>query len=124
MSVTPLVNGAEGEFYRGTVVDAETGEPLAGAAVVGVWFTKPYLSMDGPQYSHKGTEVLTDAEGRFSIDASPGTDWNPFTFVVKDPWIVIFKPGYGPLTRAYPRGLQRLFEELKKGTTVRLPKLK
>ena len=124
VSITSLVNGAEGDFYQGTVVDAETGEPLAEAVVTVLWFKKPYLSMDGPQYFHKGTEVMTDAAGRFSIDASPGTDWNPFTFLVKDPWIVIFKPGYGPLTPAYPRGLEHMFEELRKGVTVRLPKLR
>ena len=57
---------------------------------------------------HKAKEVMTDVGGKFSIDITPGVNWNPFTFMDEQPWIVIFKPGYGPLTPAYHRGAGEL----------------
>ena len=123
--------------YHGVVVDADTKVPLEGAVVVVIWYRKPLVSMDGPQYFHRAAEVLTDAEGRFSVNASPGIDWNPFTYVVKEPRTVVFKPGYGPFPVAHvsPRSVSRfgqahkldlaeLNAELLNGTVVELPKLK
>ena len=127
MCIVGQAIAAESESYHGTVLDAETEEPLEGAVVVVLWFKKTYLSMDGPQYFHKGTEVLTDTNGKFSVDTSPGINWNPFTFMVKDPWIVIFKPGYAPLTPTYAVSLKLgadMYDKLKQGAVVRLPKLK
>lgn len=101
-ALAPSSYGAEA--YRGTVIDAETKAPLEGAVVVVIWYKKPLITMDGPQYFHKATEALTDAEGKFSVDASPGMNWNPFRRVLKDPEIypavVIYKPGYGPFPEA------------------------
>ena len=108
------------------VVGAERGDPLEGAIVVVAWHKKPIITMDGPQYLHKAVEVLTDAEGKFSIDASPGIDWNLLTYVLKEPSIAIFKPGYGP----FPTGHvdETSIEETKKalleaGAVIKLPKL-
>ncbi len=125
------------DAYHGTVVDAETRAPLKGAVVVVVWHRKPIVTMDGPQYFHKAVEVLTDAEGKFSVAASPGIDWNPFTYVLRDPQIAIFKPEYGPFPVAHvsPRftmefgrkhqlDLVELNEELIKGAVVELPRVK
>lgn len=112
------------EMYHGKVVDAETEQPLEGSVVVVVWYKKPLISMDGPTYFHDAKEVLTDAKGEFSLDGSPAIDWNPFTYLLKQPDIVIYKPGYGPLTGAYPRSLQNIQESLKKGAVVKLPRLK
>jgi hypothetical protein len=92
------------ETYRGTVIDAETKAPLEGAVVVVIWYSKPLITMDGPQYFHKATEALTDAEGKFTVDGSPGMNWNPFRRVLKDPKIypkiIIFNPSYGPFPTA------------------------
>ena len=118
---------AAAETYHGTVVDAETKAPLEGAVVVVVWHRKPIVTMDGPQYFHKAVEVLTDAEGKFAVDASPGIDWNPFTYVLKEPRIVIFKPGYGPFPVAHisTKSVRELKETmLTEGATIALPKLK
>jgi hypothetical protein len=114
------------QTYHGKVVDAETEEPVEGAVVVVVWYKKPLITMDGPTYFHDAKEVLTDPKGEFSLDGSPAIDWNPFTYIVKQPWIVIYKPGYGPLTRTYAikRSLPNMEEALEKGAVVRLPKLK
>jgi hypothetical protein len=81
--------------YHGQVLDKETGKPLEGAVVVVVWHTRPIIAMDAPEYFHDAKEALTDAQGRFRMEASPAIDWNPFT-VIKKPNIVIFQPGYEP----------------------------
>lgn len=135
LAIAPRSDAAEA--YHGTVIDAETKQPLEGAVVVVVWYRKPIVTMNGPQYFHNALEVLTDAEGRFSITADPGIDWSPLTFVLRRPRIVIFRPGYGsfPLAHASPRtvvrfgeehrlDLQELNDELLKGTVVELPKLR
>ena len=113
--------------YHGKVVDAETDGPIEGAVVVVLWYKKPAISMNGPQDLHKVVEVLTDAEGKFSVDASRGIDWNPGTYVRKEPWIAIFKPGYGPFPRAHvsDRSIEQIERSLiKEGAILRLPKLK
>ena len=72
-------------------------------------------------------EALTDAAGKFAVDASPGIDWNPFTYVLKDPWIEIFKPGYGPFPVAHvsTKPVKELKEAfLREGPVVELPRLK
>ena len=87
--------GGEVPVYRGTVVDGATKAPLEGTVVLVVWYRKPIITMDGPRYFQNAVEVLTDAEGKFSVDAGPGINWNPFTYLLKRPHILIFKPGYG-----------------------------
>lgn len=124
--------------YHGTVVDAETGKPLEGAAVVVVWKRRPFIALDMHKYFLNAKETLTDTDGNFSVDASPGINWSPFTYPLKEAnSIVIFKPGYGPfpVEHVSPRyvlesGKKRLlkFSErdqlLLKGTTVKLRRLK
>lgn len=117
------------DVYQGTVVDAETGEPLSDAVLVVVWWTAPYVRMDGPRYFHDAKETVTDSQGKFSVDVSPGIDWNPLTYIESRPTIVIYKPGYRPLNGATApalgfRNLIDLMDALKKGVTVKLPKLR
>lgn len=133
-----LATASDGaDAYHGTVLDAETKAPLEGAVVTVVWHRKPIVTMDGPQYFHRAREVLTDRAGKFSVSASPGIDWNPFTYVVKEPQIVIYKPGYGPFPvahssprvverfgRAHQLDLMELNAELLRGAVVELPPLK
>ncbi|MGH7795891.1 MAG: hypothetical protein ACREQ2_13540 [Candidatus Binatia bacterium] len=115
--------------YHGQLVDAETGEPLEGAVVVVVWHTEPRIAMDPPEYFHDAKEALTDAQGKFRLEASPAINWNPF-MAIKDPNIVIFKPGYEPfallrtLTRQGFKSFEDVDQALRKGTTIKLPKLK
>src|SRR6185295_1866140 len=118
---------ATAQIYRGKVVDAENGQPLEGAVFVIVWEKKGAISMNGSRDFHSAKEALTDAKGEFSVDGSPGVDWNPFTYVVKDPDIAIYMPGYGP----YPVGhvMDVPQQEIVKsmtgaGAVIKLPKLK
>ena len=83
--------------------------------------------MDGPEYFHQAKEVLTDAEGKFSVNASPGIDWDPFTFVLKDPSIAIFKPGYAPFPVGHLKETSIKQTEkalLEIGAVIKLPRLK
>jgi len=82
--------------------------------------------MDGPQCAHRVKEVLTDAEGRFSIDASLRLDWNPFTYVLSDPTVAVYYPGYTPFPGAHRSvGIEQTIElMLKGGAVVKLPPLK
>src|SRR5262245_56718478 len=54
--------------YRGRVVDAETKEPIAGAAVVAVWMRDKVYPLHSTHVFYAAREVLTAAEGAFEID--------------------------------------------------------
>jgi hypothetical protein len=106
------------ESYYGQVVDEETGEPLEGAGITVIWYRVPYVYKEYLIKQHRrfqsAQETLTDASGRFSLEASPGIDWHPLTHVLKEPYIVIFKPGYqSPLLGPFAIT----------GSVIRLPRL-
>ena len=65
--------------------------------VVVLWQKKPIICMDCPLYFHNVKEDVTDVNGGFYIDESPGIDFNPFTRVVDPPSVIAYKPGYVPL---------------------------
>src|SRR5436309_4052722 len=113
-------------FYRGVVVDAETNERLAGVVVVVLWQKKPIICMDCPLYFHNVQEDVTDVNGGFYIDDSPGIDFNPFTRVVDPPSVIAFKPGYEPLVPAntlrHGYTFEGLAESLRHGALIRLTK--
>lgn len=122
-----LLAQAWGAAYKGVVVEAETSRPIEGAVVIVVWWKKPFITMNGPQYPHKVKEEQTGAEGTFSIDASPGIDWNPFTYVLREPTVAIYYPGYMPFPRAHGAiGIDQTIDAMltKEGAVVKLPRLK
>jgi len=96
LGLTVLVSEASaGGPWRARVVDAETGQPLAGVVVLAYW-TRSYPSVGGwggTEYS-ASQEVVTGADGRFRI----GSRWSymvPLITKVDGPEWRIFKPGYG-----------------------------
>ena len=108
--------------WCGKVIDAETKQPIEGAAVVAVW----EKNISGPagtlQYFLDAEETATDKNGEFKIPfkiffSVPGIRQ------VKGPFFTIYKPGYGvfPKQQISPRYLpDSLFEG--KGAVVELPK--
>ena len=86
-----MEHAIEGQ-YHGRVVDAESKQPLAGAVVTVIWMKAPFFAMDGVKDFHQAREMLTDADGRFAIDAKP--NW-AIRSVDREPEIIIYKPGYG-----------------------------
>ena len=128
---TSALPAAGADSYHGFVIDMDTRAPLAGAVVAVYWMRKPIISMDGPQFFHRAVEALTDSAGRFSVDSRPGIDWNPFTYVMREPTYVIFKPGYGAfpsfrsLTRVRREAVKEQGETFRAGQSVviELPRL-
>lgn len=125
---------AMAQTYRGKVVDAETGQPLEGAVFVIVWSKKTAFSMNGSTSFHSAKETLTDAKGEFSVNGSPGIDWNPFTYVQSRPDVAIYMLGYGPFPVGHLQGqsvseIVKSIEDTTKamtgdGAVIKLPKLK
>jgi hypothetical protein len=118
--------------YQGRVVDAATKAPIEGAVVAVIWLTNPWIYIDAVGAFHEAREGLTDSEGRFSIDATPRRNWNPFRGIRNQPEIIVFKPGYGGYpdmygTVSWPdrkpiRAIEEPLQE-RKPATVELPRL-
>jgi hypothetical protein len=117
-----------GDIYHGTVVDEETGKPLEGVSVTVIWYRTPILQLERSLYFQSAQETVTDAEGKFSLEVAPGTDWSPFTKVVKEHDIIIFKPEFAPFNKGHmPKefwAYNTLVDAFKKGVTIKLTKLK
>jgi hypothetical protein len=59
---------------------------------------------------------------------SVGTDWSPLTYVIKEPQVIIFQPGYDPVRGGWiaRHGFQdtaNFVAVLKKGAVLKLSKL-
>ena len=103
--------------FEGQVVDAETGEPLEGAVIAIMWHRSRLTPhMDGASsYFFSATETITDAQGKFVIDSSPGlvrlVSYHHHT-------VAVFKPGYHLSGGHFNNADQPIFEE----PTIRLIK--
>lgn len=76
--------------YEGRIVDAETGAPIEGVVVLGVWYTEtPGLAGAISSY-YDATETVTDKNGEFRIQ---GLGIKVITRVVPMD-VLIFKAGY------------------------------
>lgn len=81
--------------YRGKVVDADTGQPIEGAAVLGEWHLETYASPGGPVGVYCDVqETLTDKNGEFVVPTAWCLSPWPFTKMGRPAGFVIFKPGY------------------------------
>jgi hypothetical protein len=85
-----------GESVRpriGQIVDADTGQPIAGALVLDVFYLWPkrgFGNFPTPKVFRDSAETLTDRDGRFTL-TGPFDDGSWWT-----DGIYIFKAGYGP----------------------------
>jgi len=88
--------------YKGKVIDAETGKPLEGVVVLGVWYvTYPNPAGAWREY-YDARETVTDGNGEFMI---PGMGLRVLSNLeVMD--VVIFKAGY-----EYEKGSWRSLKE-------------
>lgn len=108
--------------YRGQVVDAETKAPLAGAVVVVRWLRDRVYPVHMVAENYAVRETITDAEGRFFLDAKDVEERAPRR--TRRPGFLIFLPGYGsyPKQHVSPTGFTGgMFEP--PGTIVELPRL-
>jgi hypothetical protein len=118
----PHLNGPGGP-YRGRVLDAETGKPLAGVVVVAVWRRDRIMPFHSRSEHYAAREALTNADGEFVIDANNMERNAPKR--TRHPFFTIFLPGYGRprVPAGTPPTLTRRFYE-GPGNTVELPPLK
>jgi hypothetical protein len=111
--------------YRGRVVDAETKQPLAGAAVVAVWEREgAVLGPHGPSEEYyDAVEVVTDAQGEFTIPAQ-----THFTLIgrIREPKLSVYYPGYIPYPElgTQPQGEAVDLAYHRKVFEIELPKAK
>ena len=117
--------------YRGRVVDAETKDPLVGAAVLVYWIRNAPGIGHGPAESFLGAEeALTDERGEFIVGKNPPSNWIPFTWRSL-PKLIIFQPGYGYFPRHFattppppPTGFEGLLKIMEERPVVfELPRL-
>lgn len=117
------------DFYQGQVVDEETGQPLVGAVIAVVWYKTAAVHMERSLHFQNAQETVSDFQGKFSLLASPGIDFNPLTVIIKEPTIVIYQSGYEPvwsswIVRMGFKSEAAFAAALKKGAVVKLSKLK
>jgi hypothetical protein len=116
------LNGHRGP-YRGRVLDAETGKPLAGVVLVAVWRRDRIMPLHSRSEHYAAREALTNADGEFVIDADD-VERNAPKRTLR-PFFTIFLPGYGRYRNEpgpTPRSTLKFFEGA--GNTVELPRLK
>jgi len=77
--------------FRGRIVDMETGEPIAGVAVLVVWWENVPNPVQGQRRFYDSREAVTHADGRFEI---PRFSPPFFSFRIRPPEIILFAPGY------------------------------
>ena len=112
--------------WRGKVIDAETKQPIEGAAVLATWKKDIPTPAGAATYFLDAEETITDKNGEFKIPSKkfvkiPGIR-------LKGPFFTIFKPSYG----SYPEYARikilnnthrELFGNIS-DVVVELPKLK
>jgi hypothetical protein len=77
--------------YKGEIIDADTGKPIEGVVVLGMWF-KSYISPAGSSEKfYDAREAVTDDIGEFSI---PGMGLLIFSNIDESINVLIFKAGY------------------------------
>lgn len=122
-----FLGGLRTHVFHGQVVNFKTGKPLAGAVVTVIWGTSSFGYEAGPFEFLTAQEAVADANGNFTLQASSGLNWRPFS-LASDPQIIVFQPGYEPLVeRNFAQhgyaNTDLLVRALKSGVTISLRKL-
>jgi hypothetical protein len=80
--------------WQAQVVSGDTRQPLEGVVVL-AWWTRHVRSLGGPSEEYRDSqEVLTDRDGRFTIEPRWFFSLNPLVFF-RGPFVAMFKSGYG-----------------------------
>jgi hypothetical protein len=92
--------------YWGRVVDADTGEPVAGAVVAGMWDFEYYWFVHGGATYADTRETVTDEKGRFFLQPARTIWLWPLSRIVLDE-LNVLKPGYD----SHPPRMQRAWTD-------------
>jgi hypothetical protein len=106
--------------YEGRIIDADTGQPIEGVVVLGIWNTETPSAAGALTNYHDAMETVTDKSGEFTIKGLGLL----FMSNVLPMDVVIFKAGYTyyglmtwkELKRAVKKEDNRLIIRLKKFT--------
>src|SRR5215510_12236828 len=80
--------------WQAQVVSGDTKQPLEGVVVLAFW-TRHVRSLGGPSEEYRDSqEVLTNKDGRFTIESRWFFSLNPLVFF-RGPFVAMFKSGYG-----------------------------
>jgi hypothetical protein len=98
-----------------------------GAVAIEVWTKCFVLEMNGCGDPHSLRETVTGPDGKFSLDATPSPDWNPFTYIRNpEPEIEIHAVGYLPVAAQFSSdpalsgSIPELAEAMRHDPTVKL----
>jgi hypothetical protein len=112
--------------YYGKVVDAETKEPLEGAAVLAVYKTEKPGPGGSVSFYLDAQETVTDKNGEFRIPPLTVTTFRVLHGFDPHPQFTIFKPGYGAYGKN--KDVKPVFPywslPANQYVTIELPKLK
>lgn len=76
--------------YKGKIIDAETGAPIEGVVVLGVWYKETPTVAGGVSSYFDASETISNKNGEFEI---PGLGLKIFSNVTQMN-VMIFKSGY------------------------------
>lgn len=112
-----LISGCYAEI-TGTVIDAETGEPIEGAVILVEWTKKHGLGLTYTE-SYKVIEAVTDKDGKVTISGV----FSPF---VRPPSVTVYKKGYAAWNNQYifPTWERRKDFKYQDETVIRLEQFK
>jgi hypothetical protein len=100
--------------YYGQVVDADTGEPIKGASVAGIWQFETYtLFIASETHFANAKETVTDEDGKFTIPLTFAFTSRP-TSVLEKMKLVVFKPGYD----SHPPAIERKMKQPPDGLRI------
>ena len=112
--------------YSGKVIDAETKEPIEGAAVLVAFYTRGVSLFNANSYYADAVETITDKNGEFFVP-----EHRVYAFRGSETWnyhgsISIFKPGFGCFPynkRTFPIFIPNDSIPENNYVTINLPKL-
>jgi hypothetical protein len=130
-----LESPADGATFKGKVIDADTKEPIEGAAVVAVWGEETTTPTATHSRLKDVKEVLTDKNGEWLIMGPKGGEVGNIkaiisvltgTYFTLPPAFIVFKPGYCSWPERF--GIEVCKQRMKpfsvgEGETLELPTL-
>src|SRR4030043_303076 len=102
--------------YSGRVIDADTGAPVEGVVVLGVWNTEQITPGGAVHNFHDARETVTDKNGEFEI---PGKGLMLLSNVTPMD-VLIFKAGYEHMRRGIYLFLSKKLTRKKRSLEGRL----